>query len=54
MSTRSNSKHGHEESDTEVPRATLVKALKEKSIHRSTQELEADGGLVLTLNFDLT
>ena len=54
MSTRSNSKHGHEESNTEVPRSTLVKALKEKSLHRSTQELETDGGLVLTLHFDLT
>jgi len=54
MSTRSNSKHGDEESHTEVPRSTLVTALKAESIHRSTQELEPDGGLVLTLTFDLT
>ena len=54
MSTRSNSKHGDEESHTEVPRSTLVTALKAESVHRSTQELEPDGGLVLTLTFDLT
>jgi hypothetical protein len=53
MSTRSDSKHGHEESNTEVPRRTLVTELKRNSTHRSTQELEADGGLVLTLEFDL-
>lgn len=53
MSTRSDSKHGHEKSDTEVPRRTLVTELKRNSAHRSTQELEADGGLVLTLEFDL-
>lgn len=53
MSTRSDSKHGHVENDTEVPRRTLVTELKEHSQHRSTQELEADGGLVLTLQFEL-
>ena len=40
MSTRSDSKHGHVENDTEVPRRTLVTELKENSLHRSTQELE--------------
>lgn len=53
MSTRSDSKHGHEENDTEVPRRTLVTELKRNSTHRSTQELEAAGDLVLTLEFDL-
>jgi hypothetical protein len=53
MSTRSDSKHGHSENKTEVPRRTLVSELKRNSAHRSTQELEADGGLVLTLEFDL-
>jgi Metallo-beta-lactamase superfamily len=53
MSTRSDSKHGHIANDTEVPRRTLVTELKEKSQHRSTQELEARGDLVLTLEFDL-
>ena len=53
MSTRSDSKHGHEENNSEVPRRTLVTELKRNSTHRSTQELEADGGLVLTLEFDL-
>lgn len=53
MSTRSDSKHGHVESKTEVPRRTLVSELKRNSVHRSTQELEADGGLVLTIEFDL-
>ena len=53
MSTRSDSKHGHDENNTEVPRRTLGHGLKRNSAHRSTQELEADGGLVLTLEFDL-
>jgi hypothetical protein len=53
MSTRSDSKHGHVENDTEVPRRTLVTALKANSVHRSTQELEADSGLVLVLTYDL-
>jgi metallo-beta-lactamase superfamily protein len=53
MSTRSDSKHGHVESNTEVPRRTLVTELKRNSAHRSTQELEAAGGLVLTVEFDL-
>ncbi len=54
MSTRSDSKHGHRENNTEVPRETLVQALQLDSHHRSTQELEPTGDLVLTLEFDLT
>lgn len=54
MSTRSDSKHGHRENNTEVPRETLVHALQLESDHRSTQELEPTGDLVLTLEFDLT
>jgi hypothetical protein len=53
MSTRSNSMHGHEENNSEVPRRTLVDELKRLSTHRSTQELEADGDLVLKLEFEL-
>jgi hypothetical protein len=53
MSTRSDSKHGHVENNSEVPRRTLVTELKNNSTHRSTQELEANGGLVLTVEFDL-
>ena len=53
MSTRSDSKHGHTEKNSEVPRRTLVTALKQQSVHRSTQELEPTGELVLTLQFDL-
>jgi hypothetical protein len=53
MSTRSNSKHGHPENRTEVPRETLVTELRANSEFRSTQELENTGGLVLTLEFDL-
>jgi glyoxylase-like metal-dependent hydrolase (beta-lactamase superfamily II) len=53
MSTRSDSKHGHVENDSEVPRRKLVTALKQNSAHRSTQELEASGDLVLKLEFDL-
>jgi hypothetical protein len=53
MSTRSDSKHGHTENNSEVPRRTLVAALKRESVHRSTQELEPTGDLVLTLQFDL-
>ena len=52
-STRSGSKPGHPEGKTGVPRSTLVTALKENSLHRSTQELEAAGGVVLKLEFDL-
>ena len=54
MSTRSDSKHGDAESGTEVPRSKLVTALKRDSEHRSTQELEPRGELVMTLEFDLT
>jgi hypothetical protein len=53
MSTRTESKHGHRESGTEVPRDRLVRALDKFSTLRSTQELEAAGDLVLKLEFDL-
>jgi hypothetical protein len=53
MSTRSDSKHGHRENGTEVPRDKLISELKKFSRLRSTQELEAGGGLVLQLEFDL-
>jgi hypothetical protein len=53
MSTRSNSKHGHRETRTEVPRDSLIRQLRANSDFRSTQELENTGGLVLTLEFDL-
>lgn len=53
MSTRSDSLHGHEENDSEVPRRTLVTELKRFSTHRSTQELEAEGGLVLRIEVEL-
>jgi hypothetical protein len=54
MSTRTDSRHGHRESGTEVPRDKLVRALKKYSTLRSTQELEAAGERVLTLRLDLT
>jgi len=53
MSTRTDSKHGHRETGTEVPRDKLVRALEKFSTLRSTQELEGAGDLVLTLEFDL-
>jgi hypothetical protein len=53
VSTRSNSKHGHRESHTEVPRETLITELSANSDLRSTQELENTGGLVLTVEFPL-
>jgi hypothetical protein len=53
VSTRSNSKHGHRATNTEVPRESLIAELRRKSTLRSTQELEASGKLVLTLTFDL-
>jgi len=53
MSTRTDSMHGHPENKSEVPRQTLVDELKRKNLHRSTQELEPDGDLVLELQFDL-
>lgn len=37
-------KHGHEEDDTEVPRATLVEELMKNSIYFSTQELRWGAG----------
>jgi hypothetical protein len=53
MSTRTDSMHGHPENDTEVPRERLVRALQRHTTLRSTQELEAEGGLVLPLEFSL-
>ena len=53
VSTRTNSKHGHREDHTEVPRDTLIAALRRKSIFRSTQELENSGNLVLSVTFSL-
>jgi hypothetical protein len=53
MSTRSDSKHGHRENGTEVPRDKLIRALKKDSLLRSTQELEEEGGLVMVLEYDL-
>lgn len=53
MSTRSESKHGDRRDGTEVPRDKLIRALNQFSTLRSTQELEADGGLVMQLEFDL-
>jgi hypothetical protein len=53
VSTRSNSKHGHRETRTEVPRESLITQLRANSNFRSTQELENTGGLVLTLEFVL-
>ena len=52
-STRSNSKHGHRESHTEVPRETLIAELRKHSHFRSTQELEGTDRMVLELTFDL-
>lgn len=53
MSTRTDSKHGHVDNGTEVPRSKLVRALDDWSNLRTTQELEPSGGLVLKLDFDL-
>lgn len=53
MSTRTDSKHGHPETQTEVPRETLVTALRKLSKLRSTQELEDDNELVMKIDFDL-
>lgn len=53
VSTCSNSKHGHRETNTEVPRESLIAELRRNSTFRSTQELEASGKLVLTLTFHL-
>lgn len=54
MSTRTDSKHGHRESGTEVPRDKLVRALETFSTLHSTQELEATGDIVLKLEIDLS
>lgn len=53
VSTRSDSKHGHRDTHTEVPRETLLAELRQKSTLRSTQELEAGERMVLALTFDL-
>ena len=50
---RSDSKHGHRETRTEVPRETLLSELRRASTLRSTQELEPGGKLVLTQVFEL-
>ena len=47
MSTVTDSKHGDPEHDSEVPREKLVTALRGFSTLRTTQELEADGDLVI-------
>jgi hypothetical protein len=53
VSTRSNSKHGHRDRKTEVPRETLLAELRKGSTFRSTQELEGTGKLALELTFTL-
>jgi hypothetical protein len=53
LSTRSDSKHGHRDRNTEVPRDTLLEALRSFTNLRSTQELEPSGDLVLKLELDL-
>jgi hypothetical protein len=53
LSTRSDSKHGDRERKTEVPRETLLAALRERSTLRTTQELEGGSALALKLSFDL-
>jgi hypothetical protein len=53
MSTRTNSKHGHREKGTEVPRDKLVQALQTYTNLHTTQSLENEGGLVLKIDFDL-
>jgi len=53
LSTRSNSKHGHPARQTEVPRDTLLTALRESTLLRSTQELEPSGDLVMKVELRL-
>ncbi len=53
LSTRSDSKHGDRDRKTEVPRETLLAALRESSTLRTTQELEGGTALALKLSFDL-
>lgn len=53
VSTRSNSKHGHRATHTEVPRESLIAELRRNSTFRSTQELETSGQLALMLRFNL-
>jgi hypothetical protein len=53
LSTRTDSKHGHRDRNTEVPRDTLVDELRRFSNLRSTQELEPAGDLVLKMELDL-
>ena len=54
MSTRSDSKHGHAESETEVPRAHAGHRAEAQQRAPIDAGAGADGGLVLTLEFDLT
>jgi hypothetical protein len=54
LSTRTDSKHGSRERGTEVPRETLVRALKQWSRLVTTQELENGTGNVVTTEIDLT
>ena len=53
LSTRTDSKHGHRERRTEVPRDTLLEELRKLTVLRSTQELEPTGDLVMTITLDL-
>jgi hypothetical protein len=46
-------KHGHADSGTEVPRATLVKALKTESTYFSTQELKGKTTIRKDVEIDL-
>jgi hypothetical protein len=54
LSTRSDSKHGHRDRRTEVPRETLLEELRKLAVLRSTQELEQANGLVLKITLKLS
>jgi L-ascorbate metabolism protein UlaG (beta-lactamase superfamily) len=49
LSTHTDSRYGDKEKDTEVPRRTLVRALKKDSILRTTQELDGTDGLFIDI-----
>jgi hypothetical protein len=53
LSTRTDSKHGHRDRRTEVPRDTLLEELRKLTVLRSTQELEPSGDLVMKITLDL-
>jgi len=53
LSTRSDSKHGHRDRKTEVPRETLLEELRKLTVLRSTQELEQSNSLVLKMTLPL-